>query len=212
MVGEGVLHEFLQHPEVSQVLVVNRRSCGQAHTKLSELLVPDFFNLESIESKLSPFDACLFCMGVSSIGKSPEEYKRITYDLTLHWAGLLARENPGMTFCYVSGAGTDSTEQGRLRWARVKGKTENDLTKLPFKAVYNFRPGYLQPTPGLKRAYKAYRYAAPFYPVLRTLFPSKVTTLAELGQAMLKVCLSGYPKTILECRDIVGAARSHTAY
>jgi len=212
MVGEGVLHECLNHPGVASVLVVNRRPCEVGHPKLREILHSDFHDMKPLASQLAGLDACLFCMGVSSIGRSPEEYVRLTYDLTLHVAGLLAGLNPGMTFCYVSGAGTDSTEKGRLRWARVKGKTENDLTKLPFKAVYNFRPGYLQPTPGLKHAYKASRYAAPLYPVLRTLCPGKVTTLAELGQAMLNVCLTGYPQTVLECRDIVAAARPRAAY
>ena len=208
MVGEGVLHECLQHPQVSSVLVVNRRPCGIAHPRLKEIIHHDFHNVHPLENRLGGFDACFFCMGVSSVGRSPEEYLRTTYDLTLHVATVLSRLNPQMTFCYVSGVGTDSSEQGRSRWARVKGKTENDLQKLPFKAAYLFRPGYIQPTPGLKRTYKAYKFFAPFYPVIRRLAPRYVTTMEELGLAMIGAALSGYDKPILECADIVRLAHS----
>lgn len=208
MVGEGVLHECLRHPQVAHVCVVNRRPCGAVHPRLKEILVADFFQLESVGRDLSPYDACLFCMGVSSIGRSPEEYYRTTYDLTLGVARLLVKLNPGMTFCYVSGVGTDSTERGRSRWARVKGKTENDLLKLPFKAAYMFRPGYIQPTPGLKRTYKAYRLVAPFYPLLRFLARRYVTTMRELGLAMIHAATLGYDKTVLECPDIVRLSRA----
>jgi uncharacterized protein YbjT (DUF2867 family) len=207
MVGEGVLHECLKHPQVASVLVVNRRPCDVAHPKLTEIVHADFLNLRPLEGRLVGLDACFFCMGVSSVGMKPDDYKRITYDLTLHVAETLARLNPGMTFCYVSGAGTDSSEQGRSRWARVKGKTENDLLKLPFKAAFMFRPGYIQPTPGLKRTYKVYRLMAPFYPVIRRLAGRYTTTMEELGLAMIQAAISGYDKPVLECPDIVQLSR-----
>jgi hypothetical protein len=203
MVGEGVLHECLLHPEVESVLVINRKPCGVKHEKLKEIIHKDFFNLSSIEEQLTGYNACYFCAGVSSIGKKENEYSRITYDLTMNFAKTLVRLNPVMTFCYVSGVGTDSTEKGKSMWARVKGKTENDLLKLPFKATYMFRPGFIKPTKGLKNAYKLYKLFTPFYPVLRKLFPKYVVTLEELGLAMIKVTLVGSEKKILECRDIV---------
>jgi putative NADH-flavin reductase len=148
MVGEGVLHECLLHPEVESVLVINRNPCGVKHEKLKEIIQKDFFNLSPIENQLEAYNACYFCAGVSSMGKSEEEYNRLTYDLTLNFANTLLKHNSDMTFCYVSGVGTDSTEKGRSMWTRVKGKTENDLLKHPFKAAYVFRPGYIQPTNG----------------------------------------------------------------
>ena len=154
MVGEGVLHECLKSPGVESVLVINRRPCGMVHEKLTEIIHPDFHDFSSIKDQLSGYNACYFCMGVSSLGMKEADYNRVTYDLTLHVANTLVKINPEMTFCYVSGAGTDSSEQGRSMWARVKGKTENDLLKLPFNAAYMFRPGYIQPIKGLKNTYK----------------------------------------------------------
>lgn len=203
MVGEGVLHECLQHPDIESVLVINRKPCGVKHKKIKEIIYKDFFDLTIIENQLAGYNACYFCAGVSSVGKKEEEYKRLTYDLTLNFANTLLKLNPDMTFCYVSGVGTDSTEKGKSMWARVKGKTENDLLKLSFKAAYMFRPGYIQPTKGLKNAYKAYKIFTPFYTVWRTLFPKYVTTLKEIGLAMINVTLYGPDKKILECRDIV---------
>ncbi len=203
MVGEGVLHECLQHPDVESVLVINRKPCGVKHEKLKEIIHKDFFDLFSIEDQLEGYNACYFCAGVSSVGKKEDEYKRITYDLTIQVAKTLLKLNPDMTFCYISGVGTDSTEKGRSMWARVKGKTENDLLKLPFKAAYMFRPGYIQPTKGLKNTYNMYKVAAPFYPLWKTFFPKYVTTLGEIGLAMINVTLYGSSKKILECRDIV---------
>ena len=203
MVGEGVLHECLLSHDVESVLVINRKSCGVKHEKLKEIIHKDFFDLCSIENQFAEYNACYFCAGVSSMGKSEQEYKRLTYDLTLNFANNLLKLNPDMTFCYVSGTGTDSSEKGKTMWARVKGKTENDLLKLPFQSAYMFRPGYIQPTKGLKNAYKAYKFFAPFYPVWKTLFPKYVTTLREIGLAMINVTLSGSDKKILECRDIV---------
>ena len=202
MVGEGVLHECLQHTDVESVLVVNRKPCGVKHDKLKEIIHKDFFDLSSIEDQLKGYNACYFCAGVSSIGKKEDEYTHITYDLTLNLANTLAKLNNDLTFCYVSGVGTDSTEKGRSMWASVKGKTENDLLKLPFKAAYMFRPGYIQPIKGLKNAYKVYKIFAPIYPVWKTLFPKYVVTLEQLGLSMINSTLYGSDKKILECRDI----------
>jgi len=179
MVGEGVLHECLKHPDIESVLVINRRSCGVNNEKLREIIHPNFLNFPPIENELAGYNACYFCMGVSSIGKKEEEYTRLTYDLTMHVANTLVKLNPERTFCYISGAGTDSTENGRSMWARVKGKTENDLMKLPFKASYMFRPGYIQPTKGLKNTYKFYKVVAPIYPLIKLLFSKYVCTLQE---------------------------------
>lgn len=206
MVGEGVLHECLLHPEVESVLVINRKPCGVKHEKLKEIIHKDFFDLSSIEEELKGYNACYFCAGVSSIGKKENEYKRITYDLTMHFARTLLKLNPDMTFCYVSGAGTDGAESGRIMWARIKGKTENDLLKLGFKDAYMFRPGYIQPIKGLRNANKAYKLFAPLYPVWKAFFPKYVVALEELGKAMINVSLYGDPKKILECEDIVKIA------
>jgi uncharacterized protein YbjT (DUF2867 family) len=202
MVGEGVLHECLKHPDVESILVINRRSCGIEHEKLTEIIHPDFFDLSSIEKSLSRYNACYFCMGVSAMGMKEAEYRHLTYDLTMNFARTLLKLNPEMTFCYVSGAGTDSSESGRSMWARVKGKTENDLMKLPFKATYMFRPGYIQPTKGLKKAYKIYKVLSPFYPVWKTFFPKYVCTLEQLGVAMIQTLKTPPKMQILENRDI----------
>ncbi|MGA9406490.1 MAG: NAD-dependent epimerase/dehydratase family protein [Bacteroidota bacterium] len=206
MVGEGVLHECLNHAEVESVLVIGRKSCNVKHQKLKELVRADFFDYTAIEEHLKGFNACYFCLGVSSVGMNEKEYSRITYDLTMHAAGTLSRLNPGMTFCYVSGAGTDSTEKGRSMWARVKGKTENDLMKLPFKAIYAFRPGYIKPIKGLKNAYTLSKVLGWFYPLLKTLFSKYVCTLHDLGIAMIQAALVGYPNKILENKDIAQLA------
>lgn len=202
MVGEGVLYECLKHPDVESVLVINRKPCGVMHDKLKEIIHKDFFDLSQVESQLSGYNACYFCAGVSSVGKKEEEYKRITYDLTINFANTLLRLNPEMVFTYVSGVGTDSTEKGKSMWARVKGKTENDLLKLPFKATYMFRPGYIQPTKGLRNTYKIYKVLALYYPFWKILFPKFVITLEELGKAMINVVLKGSEKKILGCVDI----------
>ena len=207
MVGEGVLHECLLHPDVESVLVINRKPCGVKHEKLSEIIHKDLSDLSSIEEQLISYNACYFCAGVSSIGKKEDEYKRITYDLTMNFANTLIKLNPDMTFCYVSGVGTDSTEEGKSMWARVKGKTENDLLKLPFKAAYMFRPGYIQPIKGLKNTYKMYKVLAPIYPLIKLLFSKYTTTLREIGLAMINVTLYGLERKILECRDIVQQSR-----
>ena len=203
MVGEGVLHEALQHPDVEKVLVINRRPCGIAHPKLTEIVHSDFFNLGTIADKMTGYNACFFCLGVSSVGMNEEKYYSLTYALTMNMAEGLSKQNPEMTFCYISGAGTDSTENGRLNWARVKGKTENDLMKLPFKKVFAFRPGFLQPTSGLKNVHRFYGVFVLLYPVFRFLMPKHVSTLKELGLAMINSVLYGYDKSVIEVKDII---------
>ena len=202
MLGEGVLHESLEHPDVESVLVVGRRPCGVEHDKLEEIIHRDFFDYSSIQQRLEGYDACFFCLGVSSVGMKEKDYTRVTYDLTMQAARTLSLINPDMTFCYVSGAGTDTTEEGRLMWARVKGKTENDLMKLPFKAAYMFRPGFIKPIKGQKNAYALSGILGTLYPVLKALLPKYVCTLEELGHAMIKVSTNGYSQRILENRDI----------
>lgn len=209
MVGEGVLLEALAHDNVESILAIGRRPCGITHAKLREVIHGDFFDYSPILENLGGYQACFFCLGVSSVGMGEREYTRITYDLTMEAATVVSGLNPGMTFCYVSGAGTDSTERGRLMWARVKGKTENDLLKLPFKAVYAFRPGLMRPTTGQKRVKPVLQtLGALLYPVLKTLRPSGVCTVKELGRAMIGAADTGYPKNILETRDICHLART----
>lgn len=202
MVGEGVLHECLQHREVEQVLVINRRPCRITHPKLKEIIHTDFFDLTGIESELMNYNACFFCLGVSSIGLKEPEFKRLTYDLTMHVAKTLSAQNTDMIFCYISGRGTDSSENGKMMWARIKGKTENDLVKLPFKSVYNFRPGILIPTKGLRNTLPYYRYFIWLLPVIKVLAPNYICSLKELGTAMINAVTKGYEKPILEIKDI----------
>jgi len=207
MVGEGVLIESLKHPSVESVLVVGRRSCHIEHPKLKELVHQDFYDYSTIEDKLRGYDACFFCLGVSSVGMNETDYTHITYDLTMQAAKTLSRLNPGMTFCYVSGTGTDSTEQGRMMWARVKGRTENHLSKLPFKAVYALRPGMMKPTAGQKNVKTLFKVLAYSYPLWKLLSPKNVCTLEELGLAMIQVTRAGYSKRALENLDIAQLAR-----
>jgi uncharacterized protein YbjT (DUF2867 family) len=208
MVGEGVLLEILKHGEVTDVLVIGRRLCGITHKNLTEILHQDLFDHSSLETRLQGYDACFFCLGVSSVGMKEAEYTRTTYDLTMQVAGTLARLNPSMTFCYVSGQATDGTEQGRIMWARVKGRTENHISRLPFKAVYHFRPGLMRPTKGQKNIKPILRAVAALYPVVRVVFPRSVCTLEELGRAMLGAATAGFRKHVLEVRDILELARS----
>ncbi len=203
MVGEGVLHECLNNTDVENVLVINRKPCGVNHVKLQEIIHNDFFDLSEISECLIGFDACFFCLGVTSINKKEEDYYKLTYSLTVKFAELLLEQNPVMTFCYVSGTGTDSTENEKSMWARVKGKTENDLMKMKFKKVYNFRPGYLHPTKGLAYSHSYYKWIGFLYPLFRFAFPKYVSTLKELGLAMINSITKGYDKQILEVKDIV---------
>ncbi len=206
MVGEGVLHECLQHAGVEAVLVIGRRPCEVQHPKLNELLVGNLADLSEIENNLAGYNACFFCMGVSSVGMKEDAFFKLTYDITLNFAKAVVAKNTDMVFCYISGSGTDSTEKGRMMWARVKGKTENDLMKLPFKNVYNFRPGFLLPTPGLKRTLKYYKYINWAYHLFRKILPEYFSTLKELGLAMIHASATGYNKNIIEVKDIVKLA------
>lgn len=206
MVGEGVLHECLLHDEVEEVLVINRKPCGVQHPKLKEIIHKDFLDFSPIESQLKGYNACFFCLGVSSVGMKEEEYYKFTYTLTLHVANTLVKHNQDMTFCYVSGASTDSTESGRMRWARVKGKTENDLMKLPFKQVYNFRPGAIEATKGLKNVLSYYKYFSWLFPIVKLLAPNAIVKLKEIGIAMINTVTKGYEKQILEVSDIKALA------
>jgi uncharacterized protein YbjT (DUF2867 family) len=206
MVGEGVLLECLSNPEVAQILVINRKPGGVSHPKLREIVHADFFDLAPIQSQLTGYDACFFCLGVSSVGMEAALYKRLTYDLTLGVAQTLAQSNPEMTFCYVTGAGTDSTEQGRLAWARVKGATENALLRL-FRRAYMFRPGMMKASPGQKNLKLTYKSLAWIYPIGRVLYPAGFCTVQEVGQAMINAATKGHSKQILEVADIVELAK-----
>lgn len=208
MVGEGVLHEALNDSSVESVLVINRKPCGVSHPKLKEIIHQNFLDFSKIESQLTTYNACFFCLGVSSVGMKEPEYTRMTYDLTLHVASTLVRLNPDMTFCYVSGAGTDSSAKGRTMWARVKGKTENDLLRLPFKKAFMFRPGIIEPTKGLKNTLKFYTYLGWMLPLIRLVSPGFISTLRDIGIAMIKSVTKGYPKSVLEVKDIKILAKS----
>ena len=209
MVGEGVLHESLNHPDVESVLVINRKSCGIEHPKLSEIIHTDFSDFSSIESSLKGYNAAYLCMGTTSFLVSEEKYTYVTYDLTMALATPLATLNPEITICYVSGAGTDSTEEGRLMWTRIKGKTENDLLKLPNKQSFMFRAGMIQPTQGLENAYLMYKLVYPIIPLLRKIFPGIVSSLKEIGIAMIEATRSGYKSQIIEVNDIVQLAANN---
>lgn len=211
MVGQGVWRELLRDDDVTEVLSIARSSSGEEHPKLRELLLRDMYDYRDYEVQLRGYDACLFCLGVSSAGMNEADYHRVTYELTLAAAETLARVNPKMTFAYVSGAGTDSTEKGRSMWARVKGKTENALRALPFAATYMFRPAYIQPLHGIKSKTALYRipYAIGSwtFPLLEKLFPRYVTTTEELGRAMIGTAKRREPSAILESVDIRSAAK-----
>jgi uncharacterized protein YbjT (DUF2867 family) len=212
MVGLGVLRECLLDPRVDRVLTVGRNATGQKHSKLKEIIVPNVADLSGVESELAGFDACFFTLGVSAAGMSEERYTALTYDLTMSVAQTLSRLNPQMTFVYVTGKGTDSTGRGRAMWARVKGRTENELLRLPFKAAYMFRPGIIEPLHGIRSRTAVYRvgYAAIGWlvPLLKKVFPGTITNTEQMGRAMIEVALSGYPKPVLETGDIESIGRS----
>lgn len=205
MVGEGVLHECLQHNNVEDILVVGRRSCGYTHLKLNEIVHPNLYDLSSIEDQLKGFDACFFCLGMSSVGVKEPEFHKVTYELTMHFARTLSKSNPNMTFCYISGKGTN--ENGKMMWQRVKGKTESDLMKLPFKKVYNFRPGIIKPTKGLKNTLSLYKWMGWMLPIINTIAPKSVVTLNQIGDAMINATTDGYEKSILEVKDIIALSK-----
>ena len=206
MVGQGVLRECLVDPDVEKVLSIGRSPTGKHNVKLQEIVRKDIADLSAIEDQLRGYDACFFCLGVSSVGKTEAAYRPITYDLTLRTAHTLLDLNAGMTFIYVSGAGTDSTESGRIMWARVKGQTENALLRLPFKAAYMFRPGFIQPLHGIQSKTALYRIPylllGPLIPLLMKLSPNYVTTTEVLGRAMIKAARQGATRRVLESQDI----------
>ena len=206
MVGEGVLHECLLHPDVEQVLVITRKPTSITHPKLREVLHSDFMNLAPIAAEMKGYNACYFCLGVTSVGKKEPEYTSLTYDLTLHFAHTLAGQSPDATFCYVSGAGTDSTEKGKSMWARVKGRTENDLLRL-FPKAYMFRPGYMEATPGMQHTNNYYKYFAWLIPILKVVAPNTGCTLREVGIAMIHASTRGYSSHIIEVKDIKALAK-----
>jgi len=208
MVGEGVLQECLVNPAIEKILLVNRKSSGYSHPKLEEVLHGNFNDIDPIANKMPGYDACYFCAGVSSVGMNEEDYYAATYTLTLNFAKALAGLNPQMVFCYVSGAGTDST--GKQMWARVKGKTENDLIKLPFKAVYNFRPAFMKPTRGAKNIKGFYKVINALYPVFRMFSSTYFLTLEEVARAMIYVSMKGYEKQILEVKDIADLSKQYS--
>ncbi|SMP34610.1 NAD-dependent epimerase/dehydratase family protein [Chryseobacterium profundimaris] len=203
MVGEGVLMECLENNNVSEVLSVSRKPCGMKHAKLKEYIIPDFLAMNLHDENLKGYDAVFFCAGISSMGMTEEEYARITFDTTIHFAKAVRSQNPDMVFNYVSGLYTDSTENGKMMWARVKGKTENTLKKLGFRAVYNFRPGFMKPAETQKNVKWFFK---PFIWIFPVIFPSKSLTLQEVGRAMIKAVQKGYPTSTLEIKDIKNLA------
>lgn len=210
MDGEGVLHEALRHPDVAEILMINRRTANLRHPKLREILHDDFQDLTPVASELAGYNACFFCLGVSSVGMSAERYYSLTYSLTLHIGRLLADLNPQMSFGYISGAGTDGTGRGRSRWARVKGKTANDLMQLGFRQVNCFRPGFIKPIPGLLHAHAFYKYINWLFPVGRRLFPKAFCTLQELAAAMIHAVYVPARRQVVEGRQIIAFAKAET--
>lgn len=205
MVGEGVLIQCLNNPEIDSILVINRKPCGYVHAKLKEIVHQDFFNFKAIEDELKGYNACFFCLGISSVGVDNDTYYRMTYTLTMHVADTLVKLNDSMTFCYVSGSGTDIN--GRLNWQKVKGKTENELTNLPFEQVYNFRPGFIKPLKGQKFAHNFYKYINWMFPIGRKFFPNGFCTMTELGDAMINTLYYQSERRILEGKDIIKLAK-----
>lgn len=208
MVGEGVLQECIANPKVEKILLINRKPSGYSHSKIEEVLHGNFNDIVPIADKVKDCDACYFCSGVSAIGMNEEDYYAITYTLTLNFAKTLAELNPQMTFCYVSGSGTDSTEKGKQMWARVKGKTENDLMKLTFKAVYNFRPAFMKPSKGAKNVKGIYKIINTLFPFFRLFSSTFFLTLEEVGKAMINVTVKGYEKKVLETKDILRISKT----
>jgi len=210
MVGQGVLRECLLDPNVQLVQTIGRTATGLHNPKLREIVHPDLWHYAPVEDKLSGFDACFFCLGIGSAGMAEKDYEQVTYGITIAAAETLFRLNPKMTYIYVSGAATDSSEKGRMMWARVKGKTENALLRMPFAAAYMFRPGFIEPAHGEISRTKLYRilftFAKPLLPLLRRLFPNQILTTEQIARAMLNLATHPYPKHILEIKDIRAVA------
>ncbi len=206
MVGEGVLHVCLNDERVENILVINRKPCGIVHPKLKELIVLNFFELANIENELKGYNACFFCLGITSLRATEEQYAKITYTLTLYMANMLCKLNPDMTFSYISGAGTTGDENAKMMWVRVKSKTENALSRLPFKKVFNFRPGFIKPIKGLRNTHSFYKYIVWMFPIGRRLFPNSFCTLQELGIAMINACFLEIDRKNMEGRDIIALA------
>jgi uncharacterized protein YbjT (DUF2867 family) len=213
MIGKGVLLECLESDDIESILIINRRSLDFTHPKIKEIVHKDFLDLSSIEKKLKGYQACFFCLGVSAVGMSEAEYSRITFGITLKFAETVLKMNPEITFNYISGQGTDSSENGKMMWARVKGKTENALLALPFERAYMFRPGLIQPMKGIRSSSKMYNLMyvifKPFYPLLKAVSPNYVTSTVQVGKAMVRSVTEGPEKNILNIRDINHLARSN---
>jgi uncharacterized protein YbjT (DUF2867 family) len=202
MVGEGILQVCLQHPAVEKVVVLNRRSVGFSHPKLTEILLSDFHQLKTVESQLIGLDACYHCMGISSIGTDEATYKDITYTLSILLGETFSRLNPDSVFCYLSGAGTDASETAKMSWARLKGRTENELAQMPFKAMYRYRPGFIKPLPDATHVQSFYKYVGWMFPIGKALFPDGFSTIEEIGRSMIQVSLHDEEKTTLAGKDI----------
>jgi uncharacterized protein YbjT (DUF2867 family) len=208
LVGEGVLLECLAHPSVSEVLIISRKPyTGVRNSKVKELILHDFFDIHNVRDQLAGYNACFYCAGISSRGMNEQQYSRITYDTVMVFANELVRVNPSMVFCHISGGHTDSSEKGKIMWARVKGKAENALMKLPFRKVYNFRPGFMKPTEGQQNIKGYYKIVTALYPAFRTLLPNNCNTIHELALAMITSATKGYEKNVLEVTDIRALAR-----
>jgi uncharacterized protein YbjT (DUF2867 family) len=206
MVGEGVLLECLNLPKISEVLSVSRKPTSITHPKLKEYIVADFLALHESDETLKGYDACFFCSGVSSVGMDEDEYRRLTYDTTLHFAKCL-HPNPNMSFVYVSGGGTDSSEKGRMAWARIKGKTENDLMKLPFKQAFGYRIGFMIASPGQKRVKTYYKYFNWLIPVIKVLAPNIITTMKQVALSMVYISQHGFERNVIQVKDIKAIAK-----
>ncbi len=206
MVGEGVMHECLNHPDVESVLIINRRTNSINHPKLIEIIHNNFYDFSDIKEELIGYNACYFCLGTTSVGKKEDMYTKITFDITKALADVLIKLNPGMTFCYISGAGTDSSEKGKIMWARVKGRTENYILNLGFRQAFAFRPAIIKPTKGLKNTLSFYKYLFPLLPLVQIFFPKHICSLKEIGLAMINSVNKGYDKNVLEVDDIIKLA------
>jgi len=211
MVGEGVLLVCLRDPDIEKILVINRRPLGITHPKLTEIIHENFYDLSPIESQLSGYDACFFCLGVSSVGMKMDKYFKVTYELTMHFGETVSRLNKDMVFIYVAGAGTDGTEKGRVEWARIKGKTENDLMKLPFRKAYGYRPGFIKPVKGQKNSHSFYKVVNWTFPIGKKLSPDFFSTMEELGLSMIRLARTDYPKNIIYGKDIARLAEEQKA-